>query len=143
METATREIVRRHADQRGPLLEILHAVVREHGHITEQDVVEIADELNLSVADVHGVVSFYHDFRRTPPPAHTVKVCRAEACQSVGAEEVWAAARQRFADRGDVEVSQVFCFGNCALGPSVSFDGVLRGRVDDAVLAAQQERWQA
>lgn len=142
METGTRDIVRRHAEERGPLLEILHDVMRERGWISEQDVVEIADELNLSVADVHGVVSFYHDFRRSPRPAHEVRVCRAEACQSVGAEDVWAAAEQRFADRADVEVTQVFCFGNCALGPSVSLDGVLRGRVDDAVLAAAQEGWE-
>ena len=141
------ELVRTVAEQRradrGALMPVLHEVHEELGYVTREDVVTIADVLNLSVAEVHGVVSFYHDFRRTPPLAHSVKVCRAEACQSVGAEEVWAAARQRFADRGDVEVSQVFCFGNCALGPSVSFDGVLRGRVDDAVLAAQQERWQA
>ncbi len=139
---SVRALAQARTAERGPLLEILHDVQDAHGWIADGDVHEIADVLNLSVAEVHGVVSFYHDFRRTAPPMHTVRVCRAEACQSVGAEQVWSAARQRFADGPQVEVSQVFCFGNCALGPSVSFDGVLRGRVDDAVLAAAQQGWE-
>ncbi|MFC5039997.1 NAD(P)H-dependent oxidoreductase subunit E [Ornithinimicrobium kibberense] len=103
------------------------------GWIDEPDVRVLADELNLSVAEVHGVVSFYHDFRRTPPPAHTVRVCRAEACQSVGAEGVYAAAQQAVRTAGpDVELQQVFCFGNCALGPTVEADGVLHGRVEES-----------
>ena len=77
----------------------------------------VADVLNLSHAEVHGVVSFYADFRRTPPPAHRVRLCRAEACQSVGAQALYAATRARFGAGADIEVDEVFCLGNCALGP--------------------------
>lgn len=145
---AVRSLARRRASERGPLLEVLHDVQEAQGWIDEADVRVLADELNLSVAEVHGVVSFYHDFRRTPPPPHTVRVCRAEACQSVGAEGVFAAAREAVGAGGphdgaptepprtttgaDVELHQVFCFGNCALGPTVEVDGVLHGRVDEA-----------
>ncbi|WP_298750011.1 NAD(P)H-dependent oxidoreductase subunit E [uncultured Serinicoccus sp.] len=137
----TREISQRHAGERGPLLEILHAVQAEHGYIADEDVMEIADLLNLSVAEVHGTVSFYHDFRRRPAADHEVHVCRAEACQAVGAAELWAAAEERFAHREDVEVREVFCFGNCALGPSASIDGRLRGRVTVDDLATAESGW--
>ena len=130
---AVRDLARRRAGERGPLLEVLHDVQDALGWIDEADVRVLADELNLSVAEVHGVVSFYHDFRRTPPPAHTVRVCRAEACQSVGAERVYAAAQQAVRTAGpDVELHQVFCFGNCALSPTVEADGVLHARVDES-----------
>ncbi|WP_151526276.1 NADH-quinone oxidoreductase subunit NuoE family protein [Serinicoccus kebangsaanensis] len=138
---SVREIAGRYAGERGPLLVILHAVQAEHGFLSDEDVVEIADVLNLSVAEVHGTVSFYHDFRRTPPPEHTVQVCRAEACQAVGAAGVFAAAEEQFADRADIEVREVFCFGNCALGPSVSFDGRLQGRVTVDDIAAAEAGW--
>lgn len=138
---SVRELTRRRSGERGPLIEILHDVQAEHGWISEADVREIADVLNLSVADVHGVVSFYHDFRRTPPPAHTVQICRAEACQSVGADALHAEVTQALAGRDDVEVRDVFCFGNCALGPSVAVDGVLRGRCTaESVLARTDQR---
>ncbi|GAA4880978.1 NAD(P)H-dependent oxidoreductase subunit E [Serinicoccus chungangensis] len=138
---SVREIAQGYARERGPLLEILHAVQAEHGCIAEEDVPEIADVLNLSVAEVHGTVSFYHDFRRTPAPDHQVQVCRAEACQAVGAAELWAATEERFAHREDVEVREVFCFGNCALGPSASIDGQLRGRVTIDDLATAESGW--
>ena len=138
---SVREIAARQAGERGPLLEILHAVQAAHGYVADEDVAEIADVLNLSVAEVHGTVSFYHDFRRTPPPEHTVQVCRAEACQAVGAADLYAAAQESFAGRGDVEVREIFCFGNCALGPSASIDGTLRGRVTADDLAAAKAGW--
>ncbi len=75
---------------RGPLLPILHELVAGFGYVDRQDVVVIADVLNLSVADVHGVVTFYHDFRTTPPAEHEVRLCRGEACQAVGAEALFA-----------------------------------------------------
>ena len=81
--TTTRELATAGRAQRGPLLPILHAVMAEHGWVSDEDMAVIADVLNLSRADVHGVVSFYHDFRRTPPPAHRVQVCRGEACQAL------------------------------------------------------------
>ncbi len=133
-----RQIAEDRAGDRGPLLPILHAVVDRFGHLADDDIPVIADVLNLSRADVHGVVSFYHDFRRTPPPARTVRICRGEACQSVGADALYAATTARFAADPEVEVVEVFCLGNCALGPSATIDGRLRGRVtpEDPLLAA-------
>ncbi|WP_298887299.1 NAD(P)H-dependent oxidoreductase subunit E [uncultured Serinicoccus sp.] len=136
-----RVIAQRYARERGPLLEILHAVQAEHGHIADEDVAEIADVLNLSVAEVHGTVSFYHDFRRSPAADHEVQICRAEACQAVGAADLWAATEQHFAHREDVEVREVFCFGNCALGPSASIDGRLRGHVTIDDIATAESGW--
>lgn len=127
---SVRRLAQQHVDERGPLLPILHDVLEEHGYVADEDLPVIADVLNLSLADVHGVVSFYHDFRRTPPPAQRVVLCRAEACQSVGAEGVYTATRDRLAGRDDVEVSEVFCLGNCALGPSGMINGRLHGRLD-------------
>lgn len=140
-ETGTRvETVRSIAlglsQERGPLLPILHAVQHDLGYIDPADVPVIASALNLSIAEVHGVVSFYKDFRTTPAPAHLVQVCRAEACQSVGGQAVFDAAEKTFEGRADVEVEEIFCFGNCALGPTVSIDGRLRGRVTEKRLAA-------
>jgi formate dehydrogenase subunit gamma len=124
-----RQLAEQHAGERGALMVVLHAVLAELGHIERADVEAVADVLNLSVADVHGVVSFYKDFRTEPAPAHVVHLCRAEACQAVGAEPLYAEARRRFGDRDDVEVDEVFCLGNCALGPSGMIDGRLHGRL--------------
>ena len=139
-----RAIATARLDDRGPLLPILHDVMAEFGHIDREDVVAIADVLNLSVADVHGVVSFYKDFRTTPPPAHVVALCRGEACQAVGAEALYSAAKAAAAagEYGpDTEVEQVFCFGNCALGPSGTVDARLVGRLDTDRLASLTEGW--
>jgi len=136
-----RAIAQGHAQERGPLLVILHAVQAEHGHIDAADVPVIADVLNLSVAEVHGVVSFYKDFRTQPPPEHVVQVCRAEACQALGAQPVFAAAGQSAAGRDDIEVEEIFCFGNCALGPSVTVDGRLHGRVTEQRLSELMRPW--
>ena len=84
-----RAIATQHLADRGPLMPVLHDVMEELGHVAREDVETIADVLNLSVAEVHGVVSFYHDFRTGPPAAHTVALCRGEACQSVGAEALY------------------------------------------------------
>jgi formate dehydrogenase subunit gamma len=128
---------RRHL--RGPLIPILHAVQEDLGHIDEADIPVIADVLNLAVAEVHGVVTFYRDFRRAPGGRVTVRVCQAEACQAVGAEALGEHARQRLgvgfggttAD-GAVSLDEVFCLGNCALGPAVQVGGQLHGRVTPA-----------
>lgn len=140
-EETVRAIARSLTAERGPLLVILHAVQAELGHIDPADVPVVADVLNLSVAEVHGVVSFYEDLRTTPPPAHTVRVCRAEACQSVGAQQVFTAAKRGLDGRHGIEVEQVFCFGNCALGPSVMIDGRLHGRVTEQRLAELTAGW--
>jgi formate dehydrogenase subunit gamma len=139
-----RAIAAQHTADRGTLMPVLHDVMDELGHIAREDVEAIADVLNLSVADVHGVVSFYKDFRTSPPPAHTVALCRAEACQSVGAEALYADTVARAGDLGDdVEVDEVFCFGNCALGPSGMIDGRLHGRLSPERIGALTEGWRS
>ena len=123
----------------GALLPILHDILREFGYVDPACVPILAKELNLSRADVHGVITFYRDFRPTPPGRTTVKMCGAEACQSVGSREL-AAHAQAVLDvpfggttsDGAVTLDQVFCLGNCALGPSVQIGDQLVGRVDVA-----------
>jgi formate dehydrogenase subunit gamma len=134
-----RAITARLRDLRGPLLPVLHAVQHELGHVDTADVPVIADVLNLAVAEVHGVVTFYRDFRREPGGRATVRICQAEACQAVGAEALGAHARRRLGvefgqttSDGAVTLDEVFCLGNCALGPAVQVDGRLHGRVSPA-----------
>jgi len=137
-----RAVASQHLADRGPLMPVLHEVIEELGHIAREDVETIADVLNLSVAEVHGVVSFYHDFRTEPAAAHTVALCRGEACQSVGAEALYDGTRARAGSLGaDVEVAEVFCLGNCALGPSGTLDGRLHGRLSAERLDALTEGW--
>ena len=120
----------------GALLPILHALQDRIGFIPEAAVPIIADALHQTRAEVHGVISFYHHFRTTPPGRHVVQICRAEACQSVGARqlEVHAKARlgvdyhQTTADR-EITLEAVYCLGNCACGPSIRVDNSIRGRV--------------
>jgi formate dehydrogenase subunit gamma len=138
---SVRAIAEQLATVRGPLLPVLHEVVAAHGHVHDDDIPVIADVLNLSRADVLGVVSFYHDFRRTPPAAHRIALCRAEACQARGAEATYADATERWAGSSDVEVAEVFCLGNCALGPSGTVDGSLHARLTPDRLAALTEGW--
>jgi formate dehydrogenase subunit gamma len=123
----------------GPLLPILHAVNDRLGHVDDRAIPVIADVLNLSRAEVHGVVSFYHDFRRAPAGRHVLKVCRAEACQSMGCdrlvgqlETALGVAMGGTTPDGRVTLDTVYCLGNCALSPAVMLDGELHGRVDEA-----------
>ncbi len=119
------------------LIEILHELQAEIGCVPEAAVQPLASALNLSRAEVHGVISFYHDFHREPPGRHIIRVCRAEACQSVGCESLAKHAEtslgisfgQTRAD-GAATLEAVYCLGNCALGPAVMIDGDLHGRVD-------------
>jgi formate dehydrogenase subunit gamma len=140
-----RAIAQQHLSERGALMPVLHAVVEEMGYVAREDVEAIADVLNLSVAEVHGVVSFYKDFRTEPPAAHTIAMCRGEACQSVGAEALYAETRARFGGPGTtgdgVEVDEVFCLGNCALGPSGTLDGRLHGRLSGERIDVLTEGW--
>jgi formate dehydrogenase subunit gamma len=138
--TLVRAIASQHLADRGPLMPVLHDVLEELGHVAREDVEAIADVLNLSVAEVHGVVSFYHDFRTEPRATHTVALCRGEACQSVGAEALYDGTRAGSLG-SDVEVAEVFCLGNCALGPSGTVDGRLHGRLSAERLATLTEGW--
>lgn len=138
---SVRAIAEQLAGLRGPLLPILHGVVAAHGYVTEDDVVVVVDVLNLSRADVHGTLTFYHDFRRTPPAAHRVSLCRGEACQSRGAEALHATATDRWAASTDVEVAEVFCLGLCAQGPSGTVDGTLHAALTPDRLTALTQEW--
>lgn len=132
---AVKALAAARASDRGPLLPILHDVVAELGYVAEEDIPVIADALNLSRADVLGVVSFYHDFRRTPPAEHEVRICRGEACQSLGAEALYASVTTAYAEEDDIEIREVFCLGNCALGPAGMVDGRIVGRLTPEAVA--------
>lgn len=121
-------IVRRFDARPEMLVQILVAIVAEHGWVSEDVIRQLAGALNLSRADVHGVVAFYHDFRRKPPGRHIVKICQAEACQSMGSRELVAHAGSVSDD--DTTVEAAFCLGNCACAPAVMIDGKTFGRVD-------------
>ena len=135
------EILAAHLDREGALLPILHDIQAAFGHVPQSALPQIAKGLNISKAEVHGVVSFYHDFREAPAGAHVVKLCRAEACQAVGADRVAAHAKATLgvdwhgttAD-GRVTLEPVFCLGLCACGPAALVDGKVMGRVDEARL---------
>jgi formate dehydrogenase subunit gamma len=130
------------------LLPVLHAVQEEFSYIPEQAIPLIADRLNLSIAEVHGVISFYHYFRQHPPGRHVLQVCRAEACQAVHGEATEARAKQRLAVEygatsadGAFTLEPVYCLGNCAAGPSVMIDEQLYGRVTPERIDALIEDW--
>lgn len=133
------EIVAQHAGAEGPLLPILHAVQAAFGYIPRDALPEIAERLNLSRAEVHGVMSFYHDFREDPAGRHVLKLCRAEACQAMGADRVAAHVRGRLGiewhettQDGAVTLEPVFCLGLCACAPAAMVDGRVVGRVDES-----------
>jgi formate dehydrogenase subunit gamma len=137
------EIAAAHLSLEGPLLPILHAVQHEFGHIPDAAIPRIADRLNISKAEVHGVVSFYHDFRTAPAGRHVVKLCRAEACQAMGADALIAHAEDRLGVAmhettrdGAVTLEPVFCLGLCACGPAAMIDGRIVARLDTARLDA-------
>lgn len=130
----------------GPLLPILHAVQQALTFVPKDAVPLIARELNLSVAEVHGVLSFYHYFRQERPGRHVVHLCRAEACQALGAVQLEAHAKSSLGvdfhgttTDGAITLEPVYCLGNCALGPSIMIDERLQGRVStqrfDALMA--------
>ena len=126
-----------HRGAAGALLPIMHAVQDALGYVPEAAVPMIAQELNLSRAEVHGMLSFYHYFRTTPAGRHVIYLCRAEACQSMGARDLEAAVKKRLGidfhettPDGAFTLEPVYCLGNCACAPSVLVDKTLHGRVD-------------
>lgn len=148
-QTAVQRIATSLKGRPGPLLEVLHGIQDELGFVPPAAVAVIAEVLNLSRAEVHGVVTFYHHFRRTPPGRHTVQICRAESCQSMGAEALVAHARQKLGVEfqqttpdGAFSLDAVYCLGNCACSPAVMVDGDLFGRVTperlDEILAERE-----
>jgi formate dehydrogenase subunit gamma len=140
-------VIAAHASMRGALLPLLHAVQRAIGFVPDDLVPEIALALNISKADVHGVITFYHDFRRRPAGRHVVKICRAESCQARGGAAIEAEAAERLgvamgetrAD-GKVTLEAIYCLGLCASGPSALVDGVPIARVDSARLLRIAEK---
>lgn len=136
------EILDAYQGLEGPLLPILHAIQAAFGHVPDSAIPQIAKALMLSKAEVHGVISFYHDFRSAPAGRHVLKLCRAEACQTMGADAVADRIKaalgigwhETTAD-GRVTLEPVFCLGLCACGPAAMVDGRLVGRVDEGVCA--------
>lgn len=152
LETAVRAICQRHGRRPDALLEILHELQHERGYVPKAAVQPIADELNLGRAEVHGVITFYHDFRQEPAGRCIVELCRAEACQATGADELAADVEKRLKVKsgetradGEISLKTVYCFGNCALGPAVTVNGKLYGggvtaeRVESLVKKALKE----
>ena len=121
----------------GPLLPILHGIQDEFGYVPGESLPVIADLLNLSRAEVHGVVTFYHDYRNHPAGRHVLKLCRAEACQSMGGDAIAAKMQQLLGigfhettQDGTVTLEPVYCLGLCACAPSAMLDGEVIGRLD-------------
>ncbi len=141
-EALLNQIIARHIDREGPMLPILHDIQAEWGMIPEAAQPIIAKALNITRAEVYGVVSFYHDFRDHPSAPHVLRLCRAESCQSMGADELadqickalgisW---HETTAD-GKLTLEPVFCLGLCACAPSAELDGKLIGRASSSKIA--------
>ena len=141
IETRTRAVIAENIGLEGPLLPILHAIQHEFGYVPAESLPVIADALNISNAETHGVVSFYHDYRREPAGRHVIKLCQAEACQSMGSDAV----ARRFQDLlgigmhettadGRVTLEPVYCLGLCACSPSAMVDGEVIGRLDEETI---------
>lgn len=141
-EAETLEIVARHAHREGPLLPILHDLQHAFGFVPRDAIPLVAQALNLSRAEVYGVVTFYHDFRAAPAGRRVLKLCRAEACQSMGGEALVARAEAALGtpcggtSADGVTLEAVYCLGLCATSPSAMLDGRPVARLDEARLDA-------
>jgi formate dehydrogenase subunit gamma len=138
------EIIAAHVALDGAAMPMLHALQAAFGCIPPGAVPMMAEALNLTRAEVHGIVSFYHDFRAHPPGRHVLKLCRAEACQSLGADALASHVRDRLevdwhgtTHDGAVTLEPVFCLGLCAIGPSALLDGRPLGRLDRARIESE------
>lgn len=119
------------------LVQILNAIVEKYSCISEEAIRDVAEKLNLSRADVHGVVSFYHDHRTEPAGKRLVKICQAESCQAMGSDALTAHAEKSLelemhntSDDGEMTLEPVYCLGNCACSPAIMIDNRVYGRVD-------------
>ncbi len=140
-ESRAREIVAAHAGRPGAALPILHALQEAFGFVPEAALPIAAEALNISRAEIHGVATFYHDFRHAPAGRHVLKLCRAEACQALGGNALADRARRKLGvdwgettEDGKVTLDAVFCLGLCATAPSAMIDGKPVGRLDEARL---------
>jgi len=136
-KTTTSKIVAEFNNKPEMLVQILQTIVGRFGWVPDETIRQLAQELNLSRADVHGVVEYYHDFRTTEPGKHIVKICQAEACQAMGSRELTDYAMTSLAmslhdTENDITLEPVYCLGNCACSPAVMINGKTHGRVDKA-----------
>lgn len=144
------EIITENSHLEGPTLVILHALQDAFGYVPEAAIPMVAEALNLSRAEVHGTVTFYHDFRRKPAGKHVLKLCRAEACQAAGGDAVAARAEAKLGIKiGNttpderVTLEPIYCLGLCATAPSAMLDGRVVGMLDEAridTLIAEAQR---
>jgi formate dehydrogenase subunit gamma len=141
MEQTVGQILTRRKEQPGVLLPVLHDIQDALGYVPDAAVPQVAQALNLSRAEVHGVITYYHYFRRTPPSRHVVQLCRAEACQACGADELLERAEAILGCKlhdtradGAVTLEPVYCLGLCAASPAISMDGRLHARVTPALM---------
>ena len=135
------QLVQQHASEAGALLPLLHDIQDKLGFIPASSVAAIAEGLNLSRAEVHGVITYYHHFRSTAPGKHVIQVCRAEACQSCGSQALWDLAEKLLGCKGHetsangmYSLEAVYCLGLCASSPAVQIDDRLHARVNEAKL---------
>jgi formate dehydrogenase subunit gamma len=145
-EHDVRRVLAQFKDRPGPLLEVLHAVQGAFGFVPPQAIGPIAQGLNLSRAEVHGVLTFYHHFRSAPPGRHVLQLCRAESCQAMGADALAAHAEARLGvplggstPDGCFSLEPVYCLGLCACSPALLLDGEPHGRVSPQRLDALLE----
>ena len=143
VDSAVQGVLAQLAGEPGALLPILHALQDTLGYVPPDAVPTIADALNVSRAEVHGVISYYHHFRSSPPTPHTLQVCRAEACQAMNGRALEAHARRRLGvgfgettPDGRVGLEPVYCLGLCSAAPSAMLDGKITARLDEAKLDA-------
>ncbi len=138
-EARAREVIDGLKGLQGAALPILHALQREFGYVDQRVTPMIAEALNISRAEVHGAISFYHDFKTAPLGRHVLKICRAEACQSMGVEKLIERLDRMHrlkpggtSPDGELTIESVYCLGNCALSPAALLDGEPVGRLDNA-----------
>jgi len=132
-DQASADLCELHNNKSDALLEILHSVQKDQGYLSDAALRTIAQCLNISRAEIHGVVSFYHDYKFEPAASVTVKICKAEACQAVGANDFITEAENYYEvtlgeKSKDVKLEASYCLGNCALGPAIMIDNKLYGR---------------
>ncbi|MBI1181185.1 MAG: NADH-quinone oxidoreductase subunit E [Alphaproteobacteria bacterium] len=145
-EARVARILAEHEGVEGGCLMVLQAIQRAFGYVPQEALAPVARALGLSQADVHGVLTFYHDLRRAPAGRRLVRVCQAEACQAMGARSLTDALSGRLGvalggtSEDGVSLEPVYCLGNCALSPAVTVDGVMQGRAtEDRVMAALED----